>query len=101
MKDGFLSVACAAPDLRPADCHYNAEQTFTAMRKADKAGARVLVLPELGLTGYTCADLFFQDALLKGAEEALATVLEATRPLELVAAVGLPLRVAEIGRAHV
>ena len=94
MKDGFLSVACAAPDLRPADCHYNAEQTFTAMRKADNAGARLLVLPELGLTGYTCADLFFQDTLLRGAEEALATVLEATRPLELVAAVGLPLRVA-------
>ncbi|MBR3570360.1 MAG: NAD(+) synthase [Oscillibacter sp.] len=92
MKDGFLSVSCGAPDLRPADCHYNAEQTFTLMRKADKAGARVLVLPELGLTGYTCADLFFQDALLKGAEEALRTVLEATRPLELVAAVGLPFR---------
>ena len=93
MKDGFLSVACGTPDLRPADCHYNAEQTFTMMRKADKAGARVLVLPELGLTGYTCADLFFQDTLLKGAEEALATVLEATRHLEVVAAVGLPLRV--------
>ena len=93
MKDGFLSAACGTPDLRPADCHYNAEQTFTAMRKADKAGARVLVLPELGLTGYTCADLFFQDTLLKGAEEALATVLEATRHLEVVAAVGLPLRV--------
>ncbi len=98
MKDGFLSVACGAPDLRPADCRYNAEQTFTVMRKAEKAGARVLVLPELGLTGATCADLFFQDALLKGAEEALSTVLEATRPLELVAAVGLPLRVG--GRLH-
>lgn len=93
MKDGFLSAACGTPDLRPADCHYNAEQTFTVMRKADKAGARVLVLPELGLTGSTCADLFFQETLLKGAEEALATVLEATRHLEVVAAVGLPLRV--------
>lgn len=93
MKDGFLSAACGTPDLRPADCNYNAEQTFIIMRKADKAGARVLVLPELGLTGYTCADLFFQDTLLKGAEEALATVLEATRHLEVVAAVGLPLRV--------
>ncbi|MBR4211437.1 MAG: NAD(+) synthase [Oscillibacter sp.] len=93
MKDGFLSAACGTPDVRPADCHYNAEQTFTIMRKADKAGARVLVLPELGLTGATCGDLFFQDALLKGAEEALATVLEATRHLEVVTAVGLPLRV--------
>ena len=63
------------------------------MRKAEKAGAKVLVLPELGLTGYTCGDLFYQDALLRGAEQALATVLEATRNLEVVTAVGLPLRV--------
>ena len=74
-------------------CHYNAEQTFTIMRAAEKAGVKVLVLPELGLTGYTCGDLFFQETLLRGAEEALATVLEATRNLEVVTAVGLPVRV--------
>ena len=93
MKDGFISVACGSPDLRLADCHYNAEQTFTMMRAAEKAGVKVLVLPELGLTGYTCGDLFFQETLLRGAEEALATVLEATRNLEVVTAVGLPVRV--------
>ena len=63
------------------------------MRQADKAGAKVLVLPELGLTGYTCGDLFYQDTLLRSAEEALATVLAATRPLEIVTALGMPLRV--------
>ena len=93
MKDGFISVACGSPDLRLADCHYNAEQTFIIMRAAEKAGVKVLVLPELGLTGYTCGDLFFQETLLRGAEEALATVLEATRNLEVVTAVGLPVRV--------
>ena len=93
MKDGFISVACGAPKLRLADCHYNAEQTFTLMRQAEKAGVKVLVLPELGLTGYTCGDLFYQDALLRGAEEALTTVLEATRNLEVVTAVGLPVQV--------
>ncbi len=93
MKDGFISVACGAPKLRLADCDYNAEQTFTMMRSAEKAGVKVLVLPELGLTGYTCGDLFFQDALLRGAEQALSTVLEATRNLEVVTAVGLPVRV--------
>ena len=93
MKDGFISVACGTPKLRLADCHYNAEQTFTMMRSADKAGVKVLVLPELGLTGYTCGDLFYQDTLLRGAEEALATVLEATRHLEVLTAVGMPLRV--------
>ena len=93
MRDGFITVACGTPKLRLADCDYNAEQTFTLMRKAEKAGAKVLVLPELGLTGYTCGDLFYQDARLRGAEQALATVLEATRNLEVVTAVGLPLRV--------
>ena len=87
MKDGFISVACGAPALRLADCRYNAEQTFEMMRKADAAGVRFLILPELGLTGYTCGDLFYQDTLLRGAEQALETVLEATRNLEVVTAV--------------
>ena len=93
MRDGFISVACGTPKLRLADCHYNAEQTFTMMRQAEKAGAKVLVLPELGLTGYSCGDLFYQDTLLRSAEEALSTVLTATRNLEVVTAVGMPLRV--------
>ena len=93
MKDGFVSVACGTPKLRLADCNYNAEQTFTLMRKAEKAGTKVLVLPELGLTGYSCGDLFYQDTLLRASEEALSTVLAATRNLEVVTAVGMPLRV--------
>jgi len=92
MKDGFISVACGTPKLCLADCAYNAEQTFQLMRAAEKAGVKVLILPELGLTGYTCGDLFFQEALLREAEEALKTVLEATRNLEVVTAVGLPVR---------
>ncbi|MCI2055728.1 MAG: NAD(+) synthase [Oscillibacter sp.] len=92
MKDGFISVACGTPNLRLGDCDYNAEQTFLLMRKAEQAGVKVLVLPELGLTGYTCGDLFYQETLLRGAEAALATVLEATRNLEVVTAVGLPVR---------
>ncbi|MDY5612976.1 NAD(+) synthase [Dysosmobacter sp.] len=93
MKDGFISVACGTPKLRLADCHYNAEQTFTMMRQAEKAGVKVLVLPELGLTGYSCGDLFYQETLLRGAQEALSTVLEATRNLEVVTALGLPVKV--------
>ena len=93
MKDGFVSVACGTPKLRLADCRYNAEQTFQMLRQVEKAGVKVLVLPELGLTGYTCGDLFYQGTLLQAAEEALATVLEATRNLEVMTAVGLPVRV--------
>jgi len=92
MKDGLISVACGTPKLRLADCDYNAEQTFTLMRTAEKAGVKILVLPELGLTGYTCGDLFHQEPLLRGAQQALATVLEATRNLEVLTAVGLPLQ---------
>ena len=92
MRDGFVKVAAGTPKIRVADCRYNAEQIFTLMREADKQGVRVLCLPELCLTGYTCGDLFLQDTLLRGAEEGLKTILEATRNLDMVAAVGLPVR---------
>ena len=68
MRDGFIKVAAGTPQIRVADCRYNAEQIFTLMREADKQGVRVLALPELCLTGYTCGDLFLQDTLLRGAE---------------------------------
>ena len=92
MRDGFIKVAAGTPKIRVADCRYNAEQIFTLMRQAAHQGVRVLCLPELCLTGYTCGDLFFQPTLLQGAEDGLATILEATRNLDMVAAVGLPVR---------
>ena len=92
MKDGLIKVAAGTPGIRVADCRYNAEQIFTLMREADRQGVRVLCLPELCLTGYTCGDLFLQDTLLKGAEEGLRTILDATRNLDMVAAIGLPVR---------
>ena len=92
MRDGFIKVAAGTPKIRVADCRYNAEQIFSLMREADKQGVKVLALPELCLTGYTCGDLFLHDTLLKGAEEGLATILEATKHLDLLTAVGLPVR---------
>ncbi len=92
MRDGFIKVAAGTPKIRVADCRYNAEQIFTLMRQAADQGVRVLCLPELCLTGYTCGDLFLQDTLLDGAEEALATILDATKNLDMVTALGLPLR---------
>ena len=88
MRDGFIKVAAGTPQIRVADCRYNAEQIFTLMREADKQGVRVLALPELCLTGYTCGDLFLQDTLLRGAEEGLATILEATKHLDMLTAAG-------------
>ena len=92
MKDGFISVAAGTPKIRVADCRHNAEQIFTLMREAEKQGVKVLALPELCLTGYTCGDLFLHDTLLQGAEEGLQTILEATRNLNVVTALGLPVR---------
>ena len=92
MKDGFICVAAGTPKIRVADCRYNAEQIFTIMREADKQGVKILALPELCLTGYTCGDLFLQDTLLDGAEEGLRTILEATRHLDILTAFGMPVR---------
>ena len=92
MRDGFICIAAGTPKIRVADCRYNAEQIFTMMREADKQGVKILALPELCLTGYTCGDLFLQDTLLDGAAEGLRTILEATRHLEILTALGMPVR---------
>ena len=92
MRDGFICVAAGTPAIRVADCRYNAEQIFIQMREAENQGVKVLVLPELCLTGYTCGDLFLHDTLLSGAMEGLRTILEATRNLEVLTALGMPLR---------
>ena len=94
MKDGFIRVAAGTPRIRVADCRYNAEQIFTMIREADKQGVRILALPELCLTGYTCGDLFLHDTLLEGAMEGLRTILKATSHLEILAVFGMPLRCA-------
>ena len=93
MRDGYIKVAAGTPKIRVADCHTNAEQIFTLMRQAADQGVRVLCLPELCLTGYTCGDLFLQNTLLDGAMDGLFTILEATKNLDMVTALGMPLRV--------
>jgi len=88
---GFLRVAAACPPLRLADPERNADATLTTVERAAREGAQVLVLPELGLTGYTCGDLFFSlETLVGGAERALERVLRETAGRPLVVALGLP-----------
>ena len=79
MNHGFIKVAAITPKIRVADPLYNAEQVIAAMREAAGNGSRVLVFPELVLTGYTCGDLFLQQLLLEQAEEALYQVLRAPK----------------------
>ena len=67
MRDGFVRVAAASPDLRVADAKFNASQMLEEIRRAEKQGVNLLVFPELSLTGYTAGDLFEQDTLQRGA----------------------------------
>jgi NAD+ synthase (glutamine-hydrolysing) len=90
---GFARVAVAVPANRVADPAFNAEQTCRLMNEAASAGAALVVFPELGLSAYTCDDLFHQKALLDACEAALDRVLQASVDLPLAAVVGLPLRV--------
>lgn len=93
MKYGFIKVAAASPTLRVADCRYNAEHAAELMQQAAAAGAHLLVLPELGLTGYTCGDLLLQPTLQQGALSALQTLLSVSAELPLTTITGLPLSV--------
>ena len=93
MNYGFIKACAASPSLRVADCPYNAEMTIAAMKAAAKDGCQLAVFPELGLTGYTCGDLFLQQPLQKAAEAALVEILSASETLDLVALVGLPVLV--------
>ena len=92
MKDGFVKVAAGTPVIRVADTAYNAGQIVELMHRASEQGVRVLCLPELCVTGYTCGDLFLHDTLLAGAEEAVKTILEQTKELDMLTALGVPVR---------
>ena len=92
MKDGFIKVAAATPEIKVADCAWNAAQIAARVREAAGQGAALVVCPELCVTGYTCGDLFTQDLLLRAAEVALARIAEETDDLDALVAVGLPYR---------
>lgn len=91
MRDSFIKIAAGSPEVRVGDCQYNTEQIIAMIRQAADAGVTVLVLPELAVTAYTCGDLFLQSALRSAAYESLKTIAAATRGLNLLAAVGVPL----------
>ena len=85
-------MAAGTPKIRVADCDYNAGQIIALMKEAAAQGVKVLALPELCVTGYTCGDLFLQPTLLDGAERALGRILEETKGLDLLTALGMPIR---------
>ncbi|MBP3894271.1 MAG: NAD(+) synthase [Atopobiaceae bacterium] len=94
MRDGFIKVAARTPEVRVADVDFNVESCVGSVAEAvEHDGAKIVVLPELCLTGYTCEDLFWQDALLDGAQQALFTFADQTSELDALLFVGVPWRV--------
>ena len=91
-ENGFIRAAAVSPALRVADCAYNVEQIIEAMQAFAAENVQLLCLPELSLTGYTCSDLFLQAPLLRGAETGLTAILQASKGLNLVTVVGVPVR---------
>jgi NAD+ synthase (glutamine-hydrolysing) len=89
----FARVAVASPRVRVADPSFNARETIALARQAAEQGAVLVAFPELGLSAYTCDDLFHQRALLDACVDALGEVVEASNSLPLALIVGLPLRV--------
>ncbi len=93
MKDGFIKVAAVTPEITVADTEANVDRIILLAEEAEKSGAKIIVFPELCITGYTCQDLFWQGELLAGALEGLERIREASRKLDALIFVGLPLEV--------
>ena len=89
----YFRVACAVPDVSVADVDFNIEHTLKFVEEAKKADVNLLVLPELGITGYTCADLFFQQPLLSAALDGIKKLIAASRESNTVIAAGAPVRI--------
>ncbi len=91
MLDGFIKVAAATPKIKVADTKFNAEAILEVIREAEGNGAKIIVLPELSITGYTCQDLFLQDRLLDSAKEQLLHIAEETSESDALIFVGMPI----------
>lgn len=90
MNYGFFRAASASLNLKVADPQYNKNSIISAIEAAEKEGARLLVTPELSVTGYTCADLFFTFALQNAANDALAQITAATKSKNIAVLLGMP-----------
>ena len=93
MKHGFVKVAAATPDIRVADVEYNTEQICRLIDETAEEEAKVVVFPELCITGYTCGDLFTQDLLLENAKKGLQKIATHTGNKDGIFFIGMPLAV--------
>ena len=96
---GLVKIACISPDVRVADCHYNAMQIIAQAKSAYEKGVKIALFPELCVTGYTCGDLFFHSTLRNAALDALKTIRDNLSALDLVCIVGLPIAT-DVGKTY-
>lgn len=87
---GYVRIGAAVPKVHVADCIYNKEEIIKSIEDAHEKGVKVLAFPELSVTGYTCADLFFQLPLIHVAEQAVKEIAEASASVDMVIVLGVP-----------
>ena len=90
MRQGFVKVAATTPNIRVADVEHNAQEICRLIDETIANGAKIIVFPELCITGYTCGDLFTHDVLLKNAREAMFKIAAHTAGKDALVFVGLP-----------
>ncbi len=90
MRDGFIKVAAATPEIKVNSTKTNSENIINQIKEAAENGAKIVVFPEFCITGYTCGDLMLQSSFAKRANDALLEIVRQTRNLDILFAVGLP-----------
>lgn len=91
MEQGFIKVGAGVPKIKVADCQYNAGEIIRVAKEMGEAGAKVIVMPELCITSYTCGDLFWHENLLEEAKQQLLRIAQETAEVDAIIFVGLPL----------
>ncbi len=91
MQHGFIKVSAVTPKIKVADPEYNAGMCIEAIKAEAAKGAKIIVLPELVLTGYTCQDLFLQDTLITEAKEQFCRIVLETADVDALVFIGLPM----------
>lgn len=92
MNFGYIKTAVYTPKIKVADCEYNAQQIIKGINEAKSRGVKLLVFPELCVTGSTCGDLFYQDTLVSGAKNAISDIAKATIDTDMLVFVGAPIK---------
>jgi len=87
---GLVRVASATPKIKVADCEYNTQRIINLIEEANKKLAKIIVFPELVITGSSCGDLFLQTSLIQNAEEALNIIVESTKTIDIMGILGMP-----------